>query len=186
MTAALPPGLFSGIRIEAENDDDYERVTMYPHWDRVPDECFDVRNAVLAAESVVPVTWLQTSPTKCKVTAGEWHDPYTGETFTDPADLDIDHVVALKEAHNSGASEWTQERRREYANFMENPDHLIAVKDSENQSKSDKDPAAWVPPNEAYLCDYLRIWLNIKRDWDLSIDEEEEVAIEEKSAACTS
>ena len=58
---------------------------------------------------------------------GKWKDPYTGRIFTDPSQLDIDHVIPLKEAWESGAKTWSRKKKREFANALDNPDHLIAV-----------------------------------------------------------
>jgi hypothetical protein len=181
MTAAVAS--FRGIRIEAESDARYRR-SLYKHWIKVSGECYDVRNAVLAEESVVAVEWAEVSASECRVAAGEWHDPYTGETFVDPSDLDIDHMVPLKEVHQSGGHAWSADRRRAYANSMEYANHLIAVDSSANRSKGDRDPAEWLPENDLFLCDYLRAWLDVKEEWNLSADEEEVAAIGSHSAQC--
>ena len=76
----------------------------------------------------------------------QWHDPYTGRVFTDPSLLDVDHVVPLKEAFDSGAKEWSRDKMVRYFNDLEHKDHLIAVDRSANRSKGARDPARWLPP----------------------------------------
>ena len=87
--------------------------------------------------------------------------------------LDVDHVVPLKEAFLSGADQWSRQEKIRYANDLKNTDHLIAVYRGANRSKGAKDPALWLPPNIDYHHEYIRIWLEIKMEWGLSIDPEE-------------
>ena len=67
--------------------------------------------------------------------SGSWNDPYSGRTITDATKLDIDHMVPLKEAHQSGAAFWSRERKRAYANDLDDPDTLIAVDRRLNRQK---------------------------------------------------
>ncbi|AMB59233.1 hypothetical protein [Microterricola viridarii] len=68
------------------------------------------RVEVLRQESRVSVT---TGSTPCTIRAGEWLSWYDGSTQTDPTLLEMDHLVALKEAWISGADRWTAEQRRD-------------------------------------------------------------------------
>jgi len=142
----------------------------YKHWSDLDGNGCSTREDVLIAESR---TKPQVDAYGCKVIAGDWYSPYDNKTYTYPADVDIDHVVALKEAHDSGAWAWSAAQREKYANDLSDGRHLIAVKDSENQSKSDKDPSNWIPKNPAYLCTYLADWVAIKAHWKLSMDTSE-------------
>ncbi len=81
--------------------------------------------------------------------------------------------MSLKEAWDSGAHSWSASRRELFANDLSDGRSLIAVKDSENQSKSDKDPSNWIPRNSAYLCTYLADWVAVKARWGLSMDTSE-------------
>jgi len=112
-------------------------------------------------------------PGKCRVIAGQWHDPYTGRVFTDPGDLDIDHLVPLKEAHDSGAAPWPQPRKRAYANDLSHPEALIAVYDGANRAKGAHDPASWLPSTAVYRCAYVRAWTQVKDHWGLTMDRAE-------------
>ncbi len=143
-------------------------------WRDSDQDCINTRHEVLASESLVPPLFLN-----CKVITGLWFDPFTGLTFTDPTQLDVDHLVPLKEAYISGAHLWTEESKRLYANDLENPGHLIAVDRSANRSKGSKDPSEWMPTNQAYHCAYVLAWIGVKDKWNLSMDEVESWAIEE-------
>jgi hypothetical protein len=143
---------------------------LFPHWiDADGDRC-DTREEVLIAESRSPA---QVDPYGCKVTAGDWVSFYDGLTFDDPSELDIDHVVALGEAWDSGASAWDEGRRRAFANDLDRPEALRAVSASSNRSKSDLDPAQWKPSRESAWCQYAKDWVSVKVAWDLSADEDE-------------
>ena len=169
------------LTIEPEVDAPYDRVAMYGDWQDADGDCQNTRHEVLADESLVQVTL---SDDGCKVTAGLWFDPYTGLTFTDPGDVDIDHLVPLKEAHQSGAHAWNDDMRRSYANDLDNPGHLIAVDDGTNQSKGHKDPAQWLPPNAEFHCTYVAAWLAVKRAWQLTPDDAEAEAIRDMLEDC--
>jgi hypothetical protein len=71
-----------------------------------------------------------------------------------------------------------------YANDQTDPRHLIAVTGASNRSKSDQDPADWMPTNKAYLCDYINNWISIKVRWSLSIDSKEKAALESNLKGC--
>ena len=153
----------------------YDR-TQFGRWIDADGDCQNTRHEVLIEESLIPVTF-KTSR-QCFVTSGQWHDPYTGRVFTDPSLLDVDHVVPLKEAFDSGAKEWSRDKMVRYFNDLEHKDHLIAVDRSANRSKGARDPARWLPPNQDYHREYIRIWQKIKKDWGLSSDPEEARVIE--------
>lgn len=161
----------------AYNRDDYMR-----RWRDADGDCQDTRQEVLIAESEVPVEFATNQ--RCKVVAGEWHDPFTGRTFTDPSKLDIDHMVPLKEAHSSGAANWPNERKRAYANDLEHPHTLIAVERGANRSKGSRDPADWMPPNEDFRCRYLGIWVEVKEMWGLAMDPEERTLVRSSLEDC--
>ena len=148
----------------------YDRK-QFGNWIDADGDCQNTRHEVLIEESFIPVTFK--TPRQCFVISGEWHDPYTGRVFTDPSLLDVDHVVPLKEAFLSGANQWSRQKKIQYTNDLNNKDDLIAVYRGANRSKGAKDPALWLPPNEHYHHEYIRIWLEIKMEWGLSIDPEE-------------
>ncbi|MEX2444526.1 MAG: HNH endonuclease family protein [Alkalispirochaeta sp.] len=166
------------IAVEPEySEGGYDRDD-WPHWSSVPGSCFTVRDKALAEESWVPVTTVEAYGGRCRVTEGLWRDPYTGREFTDSQDVDVDHVVPLAEAYESGGHAWSRGRRRAYANELADENHLMIVYDRENQAeKGKRDPAEYLPPNDEFLCDYLEAWAGIKARWDLSVDRAEAEAI---------
>ena len=126
----------------------------------------NTRHEVLAEESLIkPVI------SNNKVVSGKWFDKYTGKYFTNPSDLDIDHLVPLKNAYISGASNWSKKKKSRYYNYLKYDNHLIAVSKSANRNKSDKSPVDWLPPNEEYQCEYVREWFKIKTAWGLTIED---------------
>lgn len=126
----------------------------------------NTRHEALAEESLIkPVI------SNNKVVSGKWFDKYTGKYFTNPSDLDIDHLVPLKNAYISGASNWSKKKKNRYYNYLKYDNHLIAVSKSANRNKSDKSPVDWLPPNEEYQCEYVREWFKIKTAWGLTIED---------------
>jgi hypothetical protein len=117
----------------------------------------------------------------CDVVSGEWFDPYGSQTYTDPEDVDIDHVVPLANAWRSGASSWDTAKSESFANV---PRDLLSVDDGLNQSKGDKGPEAWKPPRKAYWCVYSKKWIAIKHYWKLSVTSAEKSALKQMLGTC--
>ena len=141
--------------------------SKFPHWvDNNGDGC-DTRQAVLISESRVRAGRTDT----CTVTSGRWASLYDGERWHNPSSVDIDHVVALREAWVSGAHNWTRDTRRRYANDLQWKHSLRAVTDNVNSSKGDRDPAEWLP-SEA-RCQYAINWVQVKYRWRLKADRAE-------------
>jgi hypothetical protein len=149
----------------------------FPHWRRVDENC-DVRDAVLKRDG----TGVETSRT-CKVLRGSWFSVYDAKTYTDPGQLDIDHMVPLANAWRSGADVWTEDQRTEFANDLTRP-QLIAVSASTNRSKGDQDPAQWKPPNRDYWCEYARRWIAVKFFWKLTATDREKSTLREMLESC--
>lgn len=159
----------------------YKR-TLYRHWIDEDKNCRDTRAEVLIRDARGHKVEFDTKG--CKVEGGTWDDPYTGTLFKDANDLDVDHLVPLKNAHESGAWAWTPERKREYANFLEYRQHLLSVSASENRKKGDKGPDRYMPPNLRYHCAYVRAWIEVKRDWELEMTLDESRAVEAVARSC--
>ena len=157
------------VRVENEYSLGYDR-SLFEHWRDVDGDGCDSRDQVLKRDSI---SLPQVDPISCDVFAGDWNSPYDGARWSDPSDIDIDHVVALKEAWDSGAWSWSSAQRRAFANDTSDSRTLLAVTDSVNQSKSDKDPSNWLPPLQSYTCTYIGNWIAVKVRWNLSMDASE-------------
>ena len=157
------------VRIENEYQVGYDRA-LFEHWRDIDGDGCDSRDQVLKRDSI---SLPQVDPVNCNVIAGDWISPYDGARWSNPSDIDIDHVVALKEAWDSGAWAWSASQRKAYANDTSDSRTLLAVTDSVNQSKSDKDPSNWLPPLQSYTCTYLGNWIAVKVRWSLSMDSSE-------------
>lgn len=156
---------------------DYDRDSQFGEWIKpVKSSCLNTRGIVLKRNSKVEISVNE----KCTVLSGNWFDPYTNQTYNDADDIQIDHVVALKNAYMTGGHTWNKARRCLYANYLGNNFHLMPVNGPENMKKSDKSPLEYVPPNKAYTCEYLRNWLQIKYIWDLRMTPREVNAIEQE------
>ena len=100
---------------------------------------------------------------ECRVETGRWYGAFTGVYTDDPGDLDIDHLVPLKNAHLSGGWRWDADMREEYANYLQEENHLIAVTKGVNRSKGAKGPEEWGPPDLDYWCQYATDWTESTR-----------------------
>ncbi len=167
----------AGLPIAEERRDGYDRDLFRLWIDADGDGC-NTRAEVLIAEADDPPT----IGSRCSLTGGRWFSYYDRVSWTDPADIDIDHVVALAEAWDSGASEWDAGRREAYANDLGDDRSLVGVTDSVNQTKSDQDPAEWLP--EYDRCRYLEDWLAVKVRWQLSVDAGEVDALTALAGSC--
>ena len=160
---------------------DYNRDD-WKHWIDEDKDCQNARHEVLIEESLTDVKFKDER--ECQVASGRWDDPYTGNTLTDATKLDVDHMVPLKNAHDSGGWAWDKKRKSEYANHMLYEDHLIAVTASENRKKGAKGPDKWKPSNKAHWCDYATDWIEIKVEWGLSATQSEWDALAEMIGTC--
>ena len=95
------------------------RRSRYKHWVDEDGDCQDARQEVLILESLVEVTF--ESERRCRVATGRWFGAFTGVYVEAPGDLDIDHLVPLKNAHDSGGWAWSSARKEEYANYLGGP-----------------------------------------------------------------
>jgi hypothetical protein len=143
------------------------------HWTDEDGDCQDTRQEVLIAESRVEVTFK--TGKKCKVAEGLWICPYTNVGIADPSELAIDHLVPFAAAHRAGAHRWSAAQKREFANSLEDPAHLVAVSVFAKRSKEASGPKHWLPKNNP--CSYVKAWLRVKARWSLSVTKEEKEAI---------
>lgn len=132
-----------------------------------------IRDDILARD----LTHIQFSKQKrCQVESGNLEDPYTGKTIAfrrgqaTSSLVQIDHVVALHDAWNSGAKNWSVSKRTRFGN---DPFNLLAVEGKANQNKSDKHAGKWLPSNKAYQCGYVARQIAIKAKYGLSVTAQE-------------
>jgi hypothetical protein len=176
----LPPGIPDTATAQSQLDElvvepeseagSYDR-SLFPHWSTVEDDC-TARQYVLLRDG----TDVETGE-DCQPISGSWFSAFDGETSTDIPDTHVDHLVALSEAWRSGAHAWSTERREEFANDIDSP-QLWSVTGASNTSKSDHDPAHWMPPRTEVRCDYTKSWISVKHDYELSVDAEEAEALQ--------
>ena len=159
----------------------YDR-SSFSHW-RDPDRngC-DARNDILRRDLTNLV--IKSDSNGCKVLGGVLADPYSGKNidFVFGASLvDIDHVVALSNAWQTGAFQFTSEIRLQFAN---DPLNLLAVSASLNRQKGDGDAATWLPPTKSYRCQYVARQIAVKKKYGLWITKPEKVAMSTLLAKC--
>ncbi|MBW8736485.1 HNH endonuclease family protein [Streptomyces turgidiscabies] len=176
VSAATARTYLASLTVKTENRTGYNR-DLFPTWITISGTC-NTREYILKRDGSNVVT-----NSACTATSGSWFSPYDGATWTAASDLDIDHLVPLAEAWDSGAGAWTTAQRQAFANDVTRP-QLIAVTDNVNQSKSDQDPAEWMPSVTSYRCTYVRAWVQVKYYYDLSVDSAEKSALTNYLAAC--
>ncbi|MFE0134056.1 HNH endonuclease family protein [Streptomyces sp. NPDC059037] len=162
-----------------ESRDGYQR-TSFKHWNagKFDDGC-NTRMEVLIAEAVDAPEILP----GCKLSGGRWWSYYDAKWVTSAGALDVDHMVPLAEAWDSGASQWSAKRREAYANDLDADTSLVAVTAASNRSKADKDPSEWLP-NPEVTCRYASEWTGDKKRWGLTVDAAELAALTRLAEAC--
>jgi hypothetical protein len=182
-TTEIQAQVISLLNFDHHNEDygnvgtPYNRKEHFGGWIRPKNDssCLNTRGKVLVRDSKTEVTLASGG---CTVARGEWDEPYTGQTVKEASEIQIDHFVPLKNAYVSGAWKWNFAKRCLYANFMGNDFHLLSTDGHENMAKSDNTPQAYMPPNQAYRCQYLQQWLKVKLIWDLGLTPPEKAAVE--------
>ncbi|RRR19173.1 deoxyribonuclease [Brachybacterium paraconglomeratum] len=120
----------------------------------------------------------------CVVLRGTLDSPYSGDTVDfdrENSTVDIDHVIALSDAWQTGAASWDEQTRREFAN---DPLNLLAVESSLNRQKGDGDAATWLPPLKDYRCEYVARQIAVKDKYELWVKPAEADAMERVLGDC--
>jgi hypothetical protein len=162
-------------------DDSARRYDRDEWGDWRTEQCRDTRARVLIAESTEPVMFTADG---CRVLTGRWVSPYTGTVVTDARQVDVDHLVSLSDAHVSGGSAWSEQRRRDYTNDLSDPRTLVAVPASENRSKGDQAPDTWLPPTLPAACEYLLSYVAVKERWGLTVTSAQAASIRNTLERC--
>lgn len=156
----------------------YDR-DLFSHWSDTDGNGCDAREDTLASQLIRD--GVRSASDNCRIVSGTWVSIFDATTHSgSSSDLDIDHVVALAEAWDSGANTWSSSTRRRFAN---DPMHLIAVTASSNRSKSDRDLGEWRPARSAW-CIVATITVETKAAYGLSVDPIERDAIAEMLDTC--
>ncbi|WP_078861318.1 HNH endonuclease family protein [Streptomyces sp. NRRL F-2747] len=156
--------------------------TSFKHWNAgdIPADGCNTRAEVLLSEAV---EYPEIGP-GCTLSGGVWWSYYDDTAVTEASKLDIDHMVPLAEAWDSGASSWTAKRREAYANDQGQLYSLVAVTARSNRSKADQDPAEWLPLAPDALCRYGAEWTATKLRWGLAVDGGERDRLLDIAAGC--
>jgi hypothetical protein len=178
--AVRPPGIPSLSTAQSElnaltvasesHGSSYDR-DLFPHWSSVGGGC-TARQYVLKRDGRDVVTG-----SDCQPDSGSWQSDFDNTWTSTVSNATVDHVVALSEAWASGAWAWTTAERQAFANDINSPQLWIATT-SANSSKSDYDPAEWMPSNSSVRCDYVKAWTHVKYLYDLTVDAAEKSAIQ--------
>ena len=148
---------------------------QFTHWSDLDRNGCDARNDTLKRDLTEVI--YKAGTRDCKVISGSLLDPYSGKVITfssTKSNIDIDHVVALSNAWQTGAAYFDKTKRQQIAN---DPLNLLAVDFSLNRQKGDGDAATWLPPLKSYRCDYVARQIAVKAKYGLWVTQPEKVAI---------
>jgi len=156
--------------------------SQFPHWSDPDRNGCDARNDTLKRD-LKDITYKE-GTRDCKVIAGQLLDPFSGKVIIfSPTKvvIDIDHVVALSNAWQTGAAYFDKSVRTQIAN---DPLNLLAVDSKLNRQKSDGDAATWLPPSKSFRCAYVARQVAVKAKYKLWVTEREKVAITKILSSC--
>jgi hypothetical protein len=161
----------------------YDRTEKFGSaWIDVDGNGCDTRNDILTRDLTQVVFG-----DNCRVLSGTIDDPYTGEIIsfvrgnTTSTLVQIDHVVALSNAWQTGAQQLSEESRIAFAN---DPLNLLAVDGSANSQKGDGDTATWLPQNTTFRCEYVARQVSVKASYNLWVTTAEHDAMVRVLSRC--
>lgn len=163
----------------------YKRTQFGRAWVDVDRNGCDTRNDILGRD--LKDKKFKAGTNDCKVMSGTLDDPYTGKTIhfkqgkKTSSKVQIDHVVALSNAWQTGAQKLGAEQREQMAN---DPYNLLAVDGRANQQKSDGDAATWLPKSKSYRCSYVSRQIGVKSKYDLWVTKAEKAAMQRVLVSC--
>ena len=163
----------------------YTRAQFGPAWADVDRNGCDTRNDILKRD-LTSITY-RAKTRNCVVESGTLVDRYSGETINfvkgniSSMEVQIDHVVALSNAWQTGAFKLTADQRRALSN---DPLNLFAVKGRLNSQKGDGDAATWLPPLKSFRCSYVAQQIAVKAKYSLWVTAPEKAAIVSILAKC--
>ena len=156
--------------------------SQFPHWSDPDRNGCDARNDILKRD-LTDISY-KAGTRDCKVIAGQLLDPFSGKVITfSPTKvvIDIDHVVALSNAWQTGAAYFDKAVRTQIAN---DPLNLLAVDSKLNRQKGDGDAATWLPPNKSFRCEYVAKQIAVKTKYKLWVTSTEKEAIIRVLSVC--
>ena len=163
----------------------YTRAQFGPAWADVDRNGCDTRNDILKRD-LTAITY-RAKTRNCVVESGTLIDRYSGETINfvkgniSSMEVQIDHVVALSNAWQTGAFKLTADQRRALSN---DPLNLFAVKGRLNSQKGDGDAATWLPPLKSFRCSYVAQQIAVKAKYSLWVTAPEKAAMVSILAKC--
>jgi len=161
----------------------YRRDEFGESWADVDENGCDTRNDILHRD-LRSVTVRRSD--ECIVLTGELTDPYTTRIVRfnrerNASGVQIDHVIPLADAWRTGAFEWPEDKRLQFAN---DPENLLAVEGSVNQQKSDQDASEWLPPNRGAQCPYVARQVGLKARYGIWVEPAEAEAMRAVLQTC--
>jgi len=163
----------------------YTRAQFGPAWADVDRNGCDTRNDILKRD-LTSITY-RAKTRNCVVESGTLVDRYSGETINfvkgniSSMEVQIDHVVALSNAWQTGAFKLTADQRKALSN---DPLNLFAVKGRLNSQKGDGDAATWLPPLKSFRCNYVAQQIAVKAKYSLWVTAPEKAAMVSILAKC--
>lgn len=165
------------VKVQDRVEVAYKR-SEWKHWTGRSGSSCNTREDVLKAQGDKVKT-----DKDCRVLSGTWIDPYSKDKFTNSSKLDIDHVIPLSAAAQSGGQAWSKEKKEKFAN---DKSQLLAVSATENRKKSDDGPGDYMPPNKDFRCDYSKMWIDTSLKYGLSIEKSDKTALTSALRKCSS
>jgi hypothetical protein len=163
----------------------YTRDQFGQRWADVNRNGCDTRNDILQRD--LTNILFKPGTRNCVVLSGNLIDPYSGTRIdfvrgnVTSMEVQIDHVVALSNAWQTGAFKLTLEKRTAFAN---DPQNLLAVKGTLNSQKGDGDAATWLPPLKSFRCTYVSKQIAVKAKYRLWVTAPEKAAMKSILAKC--
>ena len=147
----------------------YDRKN-WKHWIDEDKDCKNTRHELLEQRSKIKVTYKKTKRGYCLVDKGEWDDYYYPEKITSAKKIDVDHVIPLKHASESGGSKWSKKQKTQFAN---DPENLVLTNLKYNRQKGAKTISEWLPVYKDYACKYVQKWFYLKKKYSLEVSNDE-------------
>jgi hypothetical protein len=155
---------------------------QFPHWSDPDRNGCDARNDTLKRD-LTNITY-KVGTRDCKVVGGQLLDPFSGKSITfssTKSNIDIDHLVALSNAWQTGAAYFDKAKRTQIAN---DPLNLLAVDAKLNRQKGDGDAATWLPPAKSFRCEYVAAQIAVKVKYSLWLTAPEKSAMSRVLESC--